>query len=462
MNICAETLFAFFWSRKLALGGQDMTKRILSTLVSVLMTVTMYTPVHAVEEIPAGDEPETVETVQETETPTVAEEVTETEPEESVESAEDSEEASEIEEEPEESEEPAVIAEEPEEPAAEGEPEDAEELEEAGDPEPAEGEEPAADEEPEEESKEEPAAEEPEVFTVTPDPVTYNGVTVTVNYPSDAFGGKEVTLVVGEPGETEREALEALGGEFKAVDISFVDEEGNPVQPVEGKTVNVALIAEGMEASDEYRVAHVDAEGNVDFLDAETETSNEVTERVKTGETTRTVEVPAETETVVVEDYKTETYTDYEVRETTVEVPAETAYHYVRKSREVTRTESTGLLKRLLGMTGKNNNKTKTVTEYYYELEPYVVREAYTKTVTETVPVTRTRQVLVGTHTENRIIRDAYSYEETEDIFEDVTINDVETVFEAKSFSTYALVANSFSTRTAIHSPSRHGALRCP
>ena len=418
-----------------------MTKRILSTLVSVLMTVTMYTPVHAVEEIPAGDEPETAETVQETQTPTVAEEVTETEPEESVESTEDPEEAPEMEEEPEETEEPAVIEEEPEEPAAEGEPENAEELDEAGDPEPAEGEVPAAEEEPEEE----PVEEEPEVFTVAPDPVTYNGVTVTVNYPSDAFGGKEVTLVVGEPGEAEKEALEALGGEFKAVDISFVDEEGNPVQPVEGKTVNVALVAEGMEASEEYRVAHVDAEGNVDFLDAETETSNEVTERVKTGETTRTVEVPAETETVVVEDYKTETYTDYEVKETVVEVPAETAYHYVLKSREVARTEPAGALKRLLGMTGRNNSKTKTVTEYYYELEPYVVREAYTRTVTETVPVTRTRQVLAGTHTENRIIRDAYSYEEKEDVFEDVTVNDVETEFEAKSFSVYAVVANAFT-----------------
>ncbi|MBR2726568.1 MAG: hypothetical protein IKD71_01580, partial [Solobacterium sp.] len=51
-----------------------MTKRVLSTLLSVLMTVTMYTPVHANEEIPAGDEPEAAETVQEAETAGVSEE----------------------------------------------------------------------------------------------------------------------------------------------------------------------------------------------------------------------------------------------------------------------------------------------------------------------------------------------------------------------------------------------------
>ena len=461
-----------------------MTKKVLSTILSALMTVTLYTPVHAVEENPAGDEPSTVETVQEPEAAEVSEAEPENEQEEpavAVEAEEDQEAAQETggytettEETPEviaapaESEEPAVIEEEPESPAAEEETEEPEEIpeiteepaeaeetvieEEPDEPEepeiveesePADDEEPAADEEPEEQEEEEPAEEEPEVFTVNPDPVTYNGVTVTVSYPSDTFGGKEVTLVVGEPGEAEKEALEALDKEFKAVDITFVDEEGNPVQPEEGKTVSVTLKAEGMEAADSYTAVHVDAEGKIDYLDAQTETSNEVTEQIKTGENTRTVYMPAETETVVVEDYRDETYTDYETRQTTVEVPAEISYRQVLRSREVEKKETVvSLLKRLLTVPGKNNRgNTKTVTEYYYEPEPYVVREAYTNTITETVPVTRTRRVLAGTHTETRVIREAYSYEAKDDIFEEITTNDVETAFEAKSFSVYAVVA---------------------
>ena len=335
--------------------------------------------------------------------------------------------------EPEETEEPEIV---------EGEPEETEEPEvpEVTEEEPEETVEPETTEEPE--ATEEPAPE-PEITTITPDPVTYNGVTVTVSYPSDAFG-KNVTLVVGEPGETEREALEALGSAFKAVDICFIDEEGNAVQPVEGKTVSVALKAEGMEAADGYRVAHVDAEGKVKFLEAETETTNEVTEQVKTGETTKTVNVPAETETVAVEDYKEETYTDYETRQTTVQVPAEISYRQVLRSREIEKKEAVvSLLKRLLTIPGKNNSaNTKTVTEYYYETEPYVVREAYSYVTTESVPVERTRKVLAGTHYETRVIREAYSYEKKEDVFEDVTTNDVEATFDADSFSVYAVVEN--------------------
>ena len=345
-----------------------MKKKILAGILSVLLSVTMHTPVRAEEpEEPTANEPEATEVVEteqkETAEPTAAAGVSAALEEEDPVLAE------------EEPGEDPVIAEEP------GAPEDpgddpviTEGPAESEDPEvlPEEiTEEEPAEETPEAVEEEEPGEEEPEVFTVAPDPITYNGVTVTVSYPSDTFGGKDVTLVVGEPGEVEKEALEALGGEYKAVDISFIDEEGNKVQPDEGKTVSVALVAEGMEAADSYKAVHVDAEGAVDFLEAETETSNEVTETVKTGETTKTIEVPAVTETVTVEDYREETYTDYETRETTVEVPAEIGYHQVLKTRMVEREEPMSLLMRLFSFgRSSKSKKTKLVAEYYYETEP--------------------------------------------------------------------------------------------
>ncbi len=281
--------------------------------------------------------------------------------------------------------------------------------------------------------------EKPEVTLITPEPVTYNGVTVTVSYLSDTFGGKEVTMVVGEPGETEKEALEALGGSFKAVDITFIDEEGDPVQPEEGKNVSVTLEAEGMEDTGMYEAVHVDSEGNVTVMEATSEVTNTVTRQEKVGETTRTVEVPAETETVEVQDYKEETYTEYELKEQTVEIPAVISYRYTRKSREVEVTQGTwGFFN--YGKSGKSQTR----TEYYYEKEPYVVREAYTYSTWKRVPVQKTRTVPAGTHTETRVVREAYTYEETEDVYEDVVYSDVQTSFEAGSFSVYAVVVNEF------------------
>ena len=423
-----------------------MKKKILAGILSVLLSVTMHAPIRAEEpEQPTANEPEATEVIEaeqeETAEATAAAEVSAApEEEDPVLAAEEEEDDPVITEEPVASEEPGedpVITEDP---AVSEDPEVLpEEI----------TEEKPAEETPEAEGEaveEETGEEEPEIFTVAPDPVTYNGVTVTVSYPSDTFGGKDVTLVVGEPGEVEKEALEALGGDYKAVDISFIDEEGNKVQPEEGKTVSVALVAEGMEATGDYKAVHVDAEGTVDFLTAETETSNEITETVKTGETTKTIEVPAVTETVTVEDYREETYTDYETRETTVEVPAEIGYHQVLKTRMVEREEPVSLLMRLFSFgRSSKSKKTKLVAEYYYETEPYVIREAYTKTETETVPVEKTRTVLAGTHEETRVIAEAYSYEVTEDVYEDVTYNDVETAFEAGSFSVYAVVADAFT-----------------
>ena len=298
-----------------------MKKKIMAGILSVLMSVTMYSPVKA-EEInePAGDEPEITE-IQETEEPeeAVLEEAGESEEEEVIsETAEEEPETEAGQADDEEADAPAApepAAEEPAEVAAE--PAEAAEAEETA------------------EAIEEPA----EVTLITPDPVTYNGVTVTVRYPSDTFGGKEVNLVVGDAGAAETAALNALGEDYKAVDISFVDTDGNPVQPDEGKKVDVSLKAAGMEAAADYDVVHVDDTGRVDFLTAEPETGNAVTAQVKTGETTRTVYVPEKTETVTVEDYREETYTDYETRETIVEVPAEIGYHQVLKTRMVEKEE---------------------------------------------------------------------------------------------------------------------------
>ncbi len=428
-----------------------MNKKALSVILSALMSVSvLQTPVFAVEEEPETDGQEVVTEVQEN----TAEETEEAQvPEEEGENLEEpaeaapeiTEESLEVTEEPEETEIPEVtdVLEETETPEVTEVPEETEEPEETPEVQP-EMEEPTESEDllvAEEESEEdvvlaETPEEEPEVTLITPEPVTYNGVTVTVSYLSDTFGGKEVTMVVGEPGETEKEALEALGGSFKAVDITFIDEEGDPVQPEEGKNVSVSLEADGMDAAGYYEAVHVDSEGNIISLTADADAAETVTEKVKIGEAVKTVEVPAETETVEVQDYKEETYTEYELKEQTVEIPAVISYRYVRKSREVEVTQGTW------GFFNFGGSKQKqTRTEYYYEKEPYVVREAYTYSTWKRTPVQKTRTVPAGTHTETRIVTEAYSYEVTEDVYEDVTLYNVETSFSAESFSVYAIVA---------------------
>ncbi len=438
-----------------------MTKKALSVFLSALMSVSVFqTPIIAEGGETAGETPEITEG-QDTNPAGVITEETEAsgeenenleEPEEEVqevteetpepeETPEAQKETEETAEEPAESEEPSTVEEGqgeeetlPEEtPEGEGteEPETPEETLETPE------ETPGTEETTEPEETSEP--EEPEEVTlITPEAVTYNGVTVSASYYSDTFGGKEVTMVVGEPGEKEKAALEALGGTFKAVDITFVDAEGNPVQPEEGKNVSVSLKAEGMENTGEYEAVHVDAEGNVTLMDAASEVTNTVTQKVKVGETTRTVEVPAETEIVEVQDYKEVPYTTYELVEKTVEVPEVIGYRYVRKSREVEVTQGTwGFFN--YGKSGKSQTR----TEYYYEREPYVVREAYTYTTWVRTPVQKTRTVPAGTHTETRIVKEAYTYEETDEIFEDVQFSDVKVSFNAESFSVYAVIGGS-------------------
>ncbi len=428
-----------------------MTKKALSVILSALMSVTAFQTTIIAEgegtpdetsEITEGQEIETTEEITEEIEASGEENENLEEPEEEVQEVteetpevqQETEEPEETAEEPAESEEPSTVEEEPgeEDPALT---ETLEESEKIETPE-EEGEEPAeitvTEETPETEETEEPE----EVTLITPEAVTYNGVTVSVSYYSDTFGGKEVTMVVGEPGEKEKAALEALGGTFKAVDITFVDAEGNPVQPEEGKNVSVSLKAEGMENTGEYEAVHVDAEGNVTLMDAASEVTNTVTQKVKVGETTRTVEVPAETEIVEVQDYKDVPYTTYELVEKTVEVPEVIGYRYVRKSREVEVPQNKW------GFLGwRQSEEKQTRTEYYYEREPYVVREAYSYTTWTRVPVQKTWRMPAGTHNETRVVKEAYSYEETDEIFEDVQFNEVQTTFGAESFSVYAVVA---------------------
>lgn len=280
---------------------------------------------------------------------------------------------------------------------------------------------------------EEEKTESEEVSVITLDPVSYNGLTISVSYDSDAFGGKKVEMKTGDPGEVESAALAGLG-QYKAVDITFVDEEGNPVQPEEGKSVSVVLKADEMENADNAIVAHVEGDGKISFLeDADINASNPVTKPVKTGETTTTVTVPEETEQVLVNDYKDESYYDFEVQEKVVEVPAVIGYRYVLKNKVV---KSAGSNTKL----GKNTSRSTARAQYYLEEEPYVIREGYTKVVRVRVPVLKTRKVLVGSHYETKVVNEAYTYEKTEDVYEDVEYSDVEAAFTADSFSVYALV----------------------
>ena len=387
------------------------TKNILSVLMAAMMGFTvMTTPIYAEQET-AGEAPEVTEE-QAAEEPETPEEETK-EPEAA----------------PEVTEEPAETPEVKEEPKEVIQPEETPEI----------NEETEKTEEQEEEPK---VAEEEPVTTVTPDPVTFNGVTVTVSYDSDAFGGKNVTLVVGEAGNTEKAALDELEDEYKAIDISFLDENGEKVQPAEGKKVNVSLKAEGVQASGEYGVYHVDADGVISYIKANNETTDEVTEKVKVGETTKTVEVPAETETVTVKDYKTEKYTAYETKTKKVNVPAKYGYRYILKYKKNGKKVKASVANPILKKAKKDKNGKPKVSSKKYKVakEKYVVQKAYTKTVTEKVPVTKTRKVQSGTHTETKIIKEAYSYEVKEDVYEDVTFSDVESSFTAYSFSTYALV----------------------
>ena len=395
------------------------TKKVLSVLMAAMMGFSlMTTPIQAEQE-PAGEEPEVTEE-QKTEEPEAAPEEEIKEPEAAV---------SEVSEETEGEQE---VAEGQEEGQPEEQPEVKEETEKTEEPEVVEDEQ----EEPEE-------TEDPVI-----DSATYNDITVTVSYSSDAFGGKNVTLVVGDAGETEKEALKEFGKEYKAVDISFVGEDGEKVQPEKGSQVSVSLKVEDMKKTGDFEVVHVDGKGIITPVAAKIETSNEVTEKVKVGETTKTVEVPAETETVTVKDYKTEKYTTYETKTKKVKVPTQYGYRYYLKYKKNGKKVKASVANPILKKAKKDKSGKPIVKNKKYKVakEKYVVKKAYTKTVTEKVPVTKTRKVQSGTHKETKVIKEAYSYEKKEDVYEDVTRSDVSSAFEAESFSVYATVSSSIES----------------
>ena len=330
---------------------------------------------------------------------------------------------------------------------------------------------------------EEETEEKTEVTLIEPEAVTYNGVTVKVSYYSDTFE-EEVSLVVSEAGAAEANALkEAFGEGYKAVDISFVDNEGNKLQPLEGKSVNVSLTAEGMEAADNYRVVHVNGEGKIDEVVAsvdaaertatKTETADVVSMEPEYEEYTEDVYVPAVTETVTVKETKEVevpavmgTRQVEKTRE--VDVPASYEYKDVEKTRTVVKTRRVEVpavrnwwnpltwFARPTYKTEKYNDvETYTVkelvkvadaytkTETYYETEEYVITPAHTETVETGKTYTEERIITPArteTVTKKRQVGTKPVVTGTEEKEVEVVVKDVKTAFEVTGFSVYAIV----------------------
>ena len=273
------------------------TKKVLSVLMSLMMGFTvMTTPILA--ESPSDQEP--------AEEPEVTEKQEAEETEASEEEIKEQEEAPEVSEEPVKEPEVGEGQEETDQPAET--PEAEEKTEKTEEQETVDG---------KQGEEEQETVEEEQVTTVSPAPVTYDGVTVTVSYLSDAFGGKNVTLVVGKAGSKETAALNELGGEYKAVDISFVDEDGYEVQPVNGSSISVSMKAEGLKDSGNLDVVHVDENGKIDPIRATTKTVKEFTKREKIGETTKTVKVkvPGKKNKTKTEQVKEDVYGDVKYRD---------------------------------------------------------------------------------------------------------------------------------------------------
>lgn len=276
----------------------------------------------------------------------------------------------------------------------------------------------------------------------------YDGLKVNVSYDPNAFA-ETATLVVGEVGESEAAALkEAYGESYKAVDISFNNDEGDKIQPLDGYSVNVKLSSEDMDAGD-YHVLHVDGEGNI----------NEVEEiiDVATGEITtveREVLVPEMVEVPVYEEQTKEVTVPAVIGTRTVEdteevtTPAVTGTRNVKKTRTVEKTRTVKVKvdfvwwnpSTWLGY--KYVTEKYPVTETYYEKEEYVITPEYTDTV------------VVGSHEEEYVITPEHTETVTEQVqvgttwketgntiteIRVVEVNDVEVSFAATSFSTYAI-----------------------
>ncbi len=390
---------------------EKLSKIFLSIALAVFMTVSSL-PVNTVfadDEVPATTEVAEQEPAEEKEEVTEVAEV----PEETVEVTEEepAEEPEEVAELPAETEDPAEETELPSEPV-----ETVDEADPLIEEDPADTtvveEEPVSDEPAEDTPAEDTDLPEDVQEVVEPVYLTgegeYDGVTVKVGYFSDAFD-KEVTLVVSAAGEAETAALDAaFDGDYKAVDISFVDADGNECQPLEGKTVDVTLSAKEMIAGN-LQAMHVDGEGNIEFIEEGLNVSN-------SGVTTKEVEVlvPEEVEVPVYE-------------EKTITVPAEIGTKTVEKTRDVEKTRTVRVRVAFKWYDPstwsgyKYENQTYTTTEKYTEEEEYVITPEHTETVTEQVGTEwqETGEMVTVTRT--------------------VEVMDIDASFYAAEFSTYAI-----------------------
>ena len=440
-----------------------MKKKILAGILSVLMSVTMYSPVIA-EEMPeptSGD-PDITE-IQETEKEDLAPGISEESAEPAV--AEEAGETEDTEILPEEPEEEPVITEEP----GETEPEIIG-AEGTDDPEMLEGE--ANPEEPEE--TEEESAEEPEIILnadAFSEAYTVGALEVKVSYEAGTVPeGTEVVVTEGKP-----EAIEALkaglGDDigYAAADISFVYE-GEEIEPKDYSDNKVAVVLTYKGEEDlsgvEFETLHIaetlDEEGNVVY-------GIETLDAVMTDETD-TIQVPYEytwTETVP-------TYKDVDIYEdVTVEHPVEKEVP-VYETREITEQRTTYVTKtRLVKSTRTVKVKVafrlfdpSTWLGYKYVQQPYLKEETYKEPVTETV-VVGTEEVQVGTKTvteyeyttEKRYVRTdkvedgTEEVEHTETRYEDKEVVVGQTAaFETNDFSTFTVTwGNNEGSSVTVH-----------
>ena len=109
-------------------------------------------------------------------------------------------------------------------------------------------------------------------FTVTE---TANGITVTVDAPDNALSSRNEFSVTAADANAYRARIQDLFenkiGAIKAVDISFVDRDGNKVQPA--LPVNVTMEIEGLSSSVNLGLVHIKDDGTAEKLDEKSEPS---------------------------------------------------------------------------------------------------------------------------------------------------------------------------------------------
>lgn len=134
-------------------------------------------------------------------------------------------------------------------------------------------------------------------LTTTLEPVTVDGVTITVSGPKAAFAdGTTVSAVAVEPTEVviaaAEESEQAVVKKYKAFDINLVHD-GELVQPLNGEEITVNfegdMLIPDVNNNEDVAVFHVDEDENLTKMDAAvTEVENEEQESVETVEMTTT------------------------------------------------------------------------------------------------------------------------------------------------------------------------------